>query len=91
MKDSVDEYGHLLDIEQYLTHRKIEIVRCIVAGKTAKEIASVLMLSLRTVKNHVYNIYRKFGIRNMVGVVKLAVLKGILPIDELTGFTGDLI
>ena len=90
LKGSVDEYGRLLDIEPYLTHREIEIVRCIVAGKTAKETASILMLSLRTVKNHVYNIYQKFGIRNMVGVVKLAVSKGILPIDELIAFKGKL-
>ena len=90
LKGSVVEHGRLIDIEPYLTHREIEIVRCIVAGKTAKETSSILMLSLRTVKNHVYNIYRKFGIRNMVGVVKLAVSKGILPVHELMTFTGKL-
>ena len=90
LRNSVDEYGRPLGIEPHLTHREIEIIRCIVAGKTAKETASVLMLSLRTVKNHVYNIYRKFGIRNMVRVVKLAVSKGILPIDELMTFARKL-
>ena len=37
LRNNVDEYGRLLDIEPYLTHREIEIVRCIVAGKTAEE------------------------------------------------------
>ena len=29
------------------------------------------------------NVYQKFGIRNMVGVLKLAVSKGILPLEEI--------
>ena len=86
LKDSIDEYSRLPNAEPYLTCREIEIVRCAVEGKTAKETASVLMLSQRTVQNHISHIYEKFGIRNMVGVLKLAVSKGILPIDELMAF-----
>jgi DNA-binding CsgD family transcriptional regulator len=88
LKDSLNEYGCLPEKEPYLTHREIEIVRCAVEGRTAKETASVLMLSQRTVQNHISNIYRKFGIRNMVGILKLAVSKGILPVEELMAFTG---
>ena len=87
LSDSVDEYCRLPGIKPYLTHREIEIVRCVAEGRTAKETARVLMLSHRTVRNHIYNIYQKFGIRNMVGVLKLAVSKGILPVEELMGFT----
>jgi len=82
----LDEYGRLPDKKPYLTHREVEIVRCTGDGKTGKETASVLMLSEKTVRNHISNIYRKFGIRNMVGVLKLAVSKGILPMEELMGF-----
>ena len=82
----LDEYGRLSDIEPHLTHREVEIVRCAGEGKTGRETASVLMLSRRTVQNHISNIYQKFGIRNMVGVLKLAVSKGILPMEELMGF-----
>jgi DNA-binding CsgD family transcriptional regulator len=87
LRDHVDEYSRLPDITPHLTHREIEIVRCTVEGKTAKETASVLMVSLRTVQNHISNIYRKFGIRNIVGVLKLAVSKGILSVEELMAFT----
>jgi DNA-binding CsgD family transcriptional regulator len=48
----------------------------------------VLMVSRRTVQNHICNIYRKFGIRNMVGVLKQAVSKGIFPVEELMVFKG---
>jgi len=71
----LDEYGRLSDKEPRLTHREIAIVRCTGEGKTGRETASVLMLSRRTVRNHISNIYQKFGIHNMVGVLKLAVSK----------------
>ena len=83
--DSLDEYGRLPGIEPHLTHREIEVVRSALEGRTAEETASVLMVSVSTVRNHICSIYQKFGIRNMVGVLKLAVAKGILPVEELMG------
>jgi len=87
MKDFVNEYDHLPDIEPHLTHREIEIIRCILECMTAKETASALMLSVRTVQHHISNIYYKFRIRNMVGVLKLALSKGIISVDDLLAFT----
>jgi DNA-binding NarL/FixJ family response regulator len=83
LRNNIDEYDRLRNIEPYLTHREIEIVRCVAEGRVAKEIAAVLMLSEKTVRNHLCNIREKFGIHSMVEVLKLAVSKGILPIDEL--------
>jgi DNA-binding CsgD family transcriptional regulator len=81
--DSVDEYSRL----PYLTRREIEIVRCIAEGRTAGETAKALTVSEHTVTNHLGNVYRKFGTRNRVEVLKLAVSKGILPVDELMSYT----
>jgi DNA-binding NarL/FixJ family response regulator len=85
--DSVDEYSRLPDFEPYLTRREIEIVRCIAEGKTVGEAAETLMVSEHTVTNHLCNVYQKFGTRNRVEVLKLAVSKGILPVDELMTYT----
>ena len=90
LRDSVDEYGHISDIKPHLTHREIEIVHFTVEGKTAKETASALMLSRRTVQGHISNIYRKFGIRNMAGVLRLTISKGILLVEELMTYTTTL-
>ena len=87
LRDSVDKYGRLPEIKPYLTHREIEIVRCTADGKTTQETASILMLSRKTVQHHLSNVYRKFGIRNIAGVLKLAVSKGIMPVDELMTYT----
>jgi DNA-binding CsgD family transcriptional regulator len=45
------------------------------------------MVSEHTVTNHLCNVYRKFGTRNRVEVLKLVVSKGILPMDELMTYT----
>jgi DNA-binding NarL/FixJ family response regulator len=85
--ESVDEYSRLPDVEPYLTRREIEIVRCIAEGRTVEETAKTLTVSNHTVTNHLGNVYRKFGTRNRVEVLKLAVSKGILPVDELMSYT----
>ncbi|MDR1582319.1 MAG: response regulator transcription factor [Prevotellaceae bacterium] len=85
--ESVDEYSRLPDFEPYLTRREIEIVRCIADGRTVREAAETLTVSEHTVTNHLGNVYRKFGTRNRVEVLKLAVSKGVLPVNELMSYT----
>jgi len=82
--------GRLPGIDPHLTHREIEIIHCSLEGKTVLETAPVLMLSRSTIQNHKFSIYRKFWIRNMAGVLKLAVSKGILTVEEPTAFTTAL-
>jgi DNA-binding CsgD family transcriptional regulator len=77
----------LPDFEPHLTRREIEIVRCIADGKTAGETAETLTVCEHTVTNHLGNVYRKFGTRNRVEVLKLAISRGILPVDELMTYT----
>ena len=83
LKDSFDEYDHIPDKKPYLTHRELEILRYIIKGNIAKKTAAILMLSRSTVQHHVSNIYDKFGVRKMAGVLKLALAMGILSDDSL--------
>jgi DNA-binding NarL/FixJ family response regulator len=46
-----------------LTPRELEVLRLVAVGKTNKEIASQLCLSILTVQNHLHNIFRKRGYR----------------------------
>jgi DNA-binding CsgD family transcriptional regulator len=79
----VRDYERISGISPYLTHKEIEIVRCIAHEKTDMEMTYCLRVSISTLNNHLTNIFRKFRIRNRVGIVKLAVAKGILPEREL--------
>jgi DNA-binding NarL/FixJ family response regulator len=85
--ERIDDYSRLPDFEPYLTRREVEIVRCIAEGRTVGEAAETLTVSGHTVTNHLGNVYRKFGTRNRVDVLKLTVSKGILPVDELMNYT----
>ncbi len=54
-----------------LTQREREIVELIATGKTNREIAERLFISLATVKDHVSNAFRKTGVRNRVELTNL--------------------
>ncbi|MCX5233344.1 LuxR C-terminal-related transcriptional regulator [Streptomyces sp. NBC_00233] len=54
----------LLDSDETLSPRERELVLLVSQGLTDKEIAERLTLSVRTVGNHFYRIYRKLGVAN---------------------------
>lgn len=47
-----------------ITNREKEIIQCICAGKTNKEIAEELFISPLTVRDHISNILQKTNIKN---------------------------
>jgi two-component system response regulator DegU len=61
-----------------LSPREHEVVCLIAKGMSNKEIAATLFISEHTVKNHVYNIYRKIGISDRTQVALLAHQLGII-------------
>jgi ligand-binding sensor domain-containing protein/DNA-binding CsgD family transcriptional regulator len=52
-----------------LSNREQEIARLVLKGKTNKEIEDQLYISISTVKNHVYNIYQKLGVKNRLELI----------------------
>lgn len=58
--------------EEYnISRREQEILQLILKGKTNKDIEDALFISIRTVKNHVYNIYQKFGVKTRLELIRL--------------------
>jgi DNA-binding CsgD family transcriptional regulator len=54
-----------------ISNREKEIVGEICKGKTNQQIADDLFISLQTVKDHIYNIFRKVNVKNRVQLTKL--------------------
>jgi len=52
-----------------ISSREREIIDLMLKGRSNKEIEDQLFISINTVRNHIYNIYRKLGIRNRVELV----------------------
>ena len=61
-----------------LTHREIEVLRLVAAGKSSAEIASELVLSRRTVERHIFNIYHKTNTHNRSEVTAFAFTQGLM-------------
>lgn len=56
-----------------LTARELDVVRLIVAGKTNREIAAQLIISHRTVENHIAAIFAKLGVHSRLQIAVLSM------------------
>jgi DNA-binding CsgD family transcriptional regulator len=61
-----------------LTQREVEVLRLIAVGKSDREIAQELFISVRTVNNHVRGILNKTGLSNRVEAAAYAVRLGLV-------------
>lgn len=61
-----------------LTPRERQITKLIAEGKTSKEIAASLYISIHTVNNHRKNIKKKLNIRKNADLVKFAMQQGYI-------------
>jgi DNA-binding NarL/FixJ family response regulator len=60
-----------------LTERETEVLRLVAKGLTARQVADRLVLSHRTVQNHVQNTLRKLQLHNRVELTRWAVEQGM--------------
>lgn len=65
-----------------LSLREMEVLACVVDGKSNKEIASLLGISHQTVKNHVTSILRKFGVEDRTQAVVYALKHGWVKLND---------
>jgi DNA-binding NarL/FixJ family response regulator len=63
--------------EPQLTEREAEILRMVATGLSYKQIAGRLVLSHRTVQNHVQNTLAKLHLHNRVELVRYAIEHGL--------------
>lgn len=54
-----------------LTQREIDIIKLLSRGLSNQEIAENLFISVNTVRNHIYNIYKKIGIKSRYELINL--------------------
>ena len=66
------------DSYDLLTARERETLQLFAEGKSAKEIATMLNLSLYTVETHRSNIFQKLNLHSTAELILYAVRKGVI-------------
>ncbi|MGQ0601186.1 MAG: response regulator transcription factor [Anaerolineales bacterium] len=60
-----------------LTPRERQILQLVVAGKTNKEIADEIRISIKTVEFHLDHVYTKTGLRSRLSTAMWAIRQGL--------------
>ena len=61
-----------------LTPRELEVLKLIAEAHTSKEIADLLVISVKTVERHRANILEKLGMRDRVELTRYAIRRGLI-------------
>ena len=84
-KQLVQDYARRLGPEQgpeaQLTSRQREILQLIAEGKTTKDIAVGLNVSVKTVETHRKDLMDRLGIHDVPGLVRFAIRTGIIKAE----------
>lgn len=65
-----------------LTPRQREILQLIAEGKSTKEIASILDVSVKTVETHRAQLMERLDIHDVAGLVRYAIRTGVVTADD---------
>lgn len=72
----------VLDIYDTLTTREREVLQLAAAGHRKADIAARLGISSRTAETHRANLMRKLGLHTQTDLIRYALHRGIIPIND---------
>jgi len=64
-----------------LTPREREVLQLLAEGKSTKQIASILFVSVKTIETHRRQLMKKLKIRTIAGLTKYAIREGFTSLD----------
>ena len=83
-RDAVEIMGRMTSIHEdvwaRLTPRQREVLQLLAEGKSHKEVADILNISVKTAEYHKYAILDKLGLKTNAALVKYAVRHGIIGV-----------
>jgi RNA polymerase sigma factor (sigma-70 family) len=77
------EYGKgtKRDLLATLSPRQREVLRLIAEGKTTKQIAQILEISVKTVETHRAQLMERLDIHDVAGLVRYAIIVGLIEVE----------
>jgi DNA-binding NarL/FixJ family response regulator len=73
--ERADKRGNNVEL---LTPRELEVLKLIAEGHASKEIAAMLVISIKTVDRHRTNMLEKLGMRDRVDLTRYAIRRGLI-------------
>jgi DNA-binding NarL/FixJ family response regulator len=70
------------DPYETLTDREKQVLRLVADGKSNKEVADVLGISVKTAMTHREHVMVKLGLHNRTELVRFAIKRGVVRVDE---------
>ncbi|GGO47454.1 DNA-binding response regulator [Streptomyces daqingensis] len=64
--------------DRLLTHREEEVLKLVAEGHSSKEIAGMLVISVKTVQRHRANLLHKLGLRDRLELTRYAIRAGLI-------------
>jgi DNA-binding NarL/FixJ family response regulator len=80
LAETVKEPNKKTTTENILNERELDILRLVVEGKTAKEIAQIMYLSHRTVENYKNSILKKLNLHRTSDLIKYSLENKVIDI-----------
>ena len=68
------------DVWAHLTPRQREVLQLLAEGKSHKEVASILNISVKTAEYHKYAILETLGLKTNAELVQYAIRHGIIAV-----------
>ena len=78
IRDFIERADRRGDDFELLTPRELEVLKLIAEGHTSKEIAAMLVISIKTVDRHRTNMLDKLGMRDRVELTRYAIRRGLI-------------
>lgn len=66
------------ETDHFLSKREIEVLKLVASEYSTNRIADKLFISSKTVESHRRNLFQKLGVKNSVGLTRVAVRLGVI-------------
>ena len=77
LRVQMEQAGRRDDLQTQLTPRQREVLQLLAEGKSLKEVAAILKISIKTAEFHKYRIMKQLGVRTNAEMTKYAVKLGL--------------
>ena len=81
LNSKIEKKNEELDKIKSLTRRELEVLKSIASGNSNREIGTTLEISERTVKNHIFNIFKKIAVSDRTQAAVFAIRNDLVSLN----------